>query len=906
MLPHKTFAALNSQKVFSARYVALLAYALTGFVSLTTAAGISYAGQPVPSAEQVAPALPSTATPASGDNQSAQSDKTAAPAEPAKEPAKPLLPDVELIVSGLVSSIDALEKSLERSQNDEADLARLRLEVDGFVDGAALSRNYFEPRLAAIRSQIETLGVLPEKDAAPEAPQVAAERARLASLSAELTGALRTSDLVEERAHQLGDQIQSIRQKLFTGRLLARSLSPVSPKTWKRAATEIPAGGRQIGMIVKSWMKAAKAQLPYLIALLIAVVGLYALLSTIVRRILTQRLDAPRTDQPSFFARAAVASWVAPVLALPAVAAVLVFGFGLNSLDLLVHELEQLAPTILTGLVIFISVSALARAVLAPNRPDWRLVNLADAPARTIARTLAWIAGLYGVDKVLTEVARLVFLPLPVTVLIAAISSLLIALLMVRLVRTPFEPQFVNLPSDPATTADADRPPAPLSRYTPRLLKLPLLAAAVLIIGAVLLGYVALGRFVVEQLIATGSIAALVLLVHLAIRALMGVPGSGVKPLQTILSERAGLSEEQGNAIVSALTLVFDATLALVALPIILLTWGYTILESWSWLKSAIFGFEVGQFKISFARILLAVLLFLALVFLTRLLQRWLKSGVLETAKIDHGIANSIHTAVGYAGFTMAALIAVSYGGLDITNFAIVAGALSVGIGFGLQSIVSNFVSGLILLVERPIKVGDWVSVKGQEGYVRRIAVRSTEIETSDRASLIVPNSDLITSTVTNWTHRNALGRVVIKVGVPYDSDPDRIRAVMQKVAQECQLIMQHPAPTVAFDDFGADALQFSLRAVIPDVSRAGAVQTDLRTRILKAFRTEGIDMSPNPAHDIYLRDLDGIKAIVARIMQERMQAAAEASQPASRPAEQTSPGASSLHPAAAAKPNKE
>ena len=861
--------------------------------------GAGIAGeQQSPAAELPATvAEPATKEPAKDASKEATKDA-------AKEPAKPLLPDVEVIVSGLVSSIDTLEKSLERADGDETNLARLRLEIDGFIDGTSLSRGYFEPRLGAIKSQIETLGPLPEKDAAPEAPQVAAERARLNTLSAELTGALRTSDLVEERAHQLGDKVQSARQKLFTGRLMARSLSPLSPQTWKRAVAEIPAGGRQVGMIARSWVKSASAQIPPLTLLLFAVCGVYALLRTIVQRILGQRLDAPRDDAPSFFARAAVASWVAPLLALPAVVAILIFGFGLNSLDLLLHELEQLAPTILTSFVVFIAVSALARAVLAPNRPAWRLVNLADAPARTVAKSLAWIAGLYGADRVLSELASLVFLPLPVTVLIAALSSLLIGFLLVRLVRTPFEPQFVAVTTDPAQAADADRPPMPVSRYAPRWLKLPVLAAAVVIIGAVALGYVALGRFVVEQLIAAGSILALVMLVHLAIRAMLGAPGSGVKPLQTILSERAGLNEDQGNAVVSGITLLLDAVLGLIALPVILLTWGYTILESWSWLKQAIFGFEVGQFKISFARIVLAILLFFALVFLTRLIQRWLKSGVLENSKIDHGIANSIHTAVGYAGFTLAALVAVSYGGLDITNFAIVAGALSVGIGFGLQSIVSNFVSGLILLVERPIKVGDWVSVKGQEGYVRRIAVRSTEIETSDRASLIVPNSDLITSTVTNWTHRNALGRVVIKVGVPYDSDPDRVREVLQGVAKDCTLIMQHPAPTVAFDDFGAESLQFSLRAVIPDVSRSGAVQTDLRTRILKAFRTEGIDMSPNPAHDIYLRDLDGVKVLLSRLMAERAaQQASDASAP--DPTDPAGTGPTPLR-TAAAKPSKD
>ena len=188
-----------------------------------------------------------------------------------------------------------------------------------------------------------------------------------------------------------------------------------------------------------------------------------------------------------------------------------------------------------------------------------------------------------------------------------------------------------------------------------------------------------------------------------------------------------------------------------------MLQWGFSGADIRDWFKSLFFGIEVGQFRISLARILLGIVLFIALLFATRLFQRWLREKALQQTRMDPGIVNSIDTVVGYVGIALAALLAVSYAGLDITNLAIVAGALSVGIGFGLQSIVNNFVSGLILLIERPIKVGDRIVVGDQQGLVRRISVRATEIETFDRASLIVPNSELITGRVLNWTHRNSL-----------------------------------------------------------------------------------------------------------------------------------------------------
>jgi small-conductance mechanosensitive channel len=194
---------------------------------------------------------------------------------------------------------------------------------------------------------------------------------------------------------------------------------------------------------------------------------------------------------------------------------------------------------------------------------------------------------------------------------------------------------------------------------------------------------------------------------------------------------------------------------------------------------------------------------------------------------------------------------------------AFIAGALSVGIGFGLQAIVSNFVSGLILLAERPIRVGDSIAVKGEEGWVRRIRVRATEIETFERAMVIVPNSELITGIVKNWTHTNTLGRVIVKIGVGYDSDPAQVRDLLLGIAQEHAQIVQTPPPRAFFVAFGDSTLDFELRCVIANVENGLAVKSDLHFAILTRFREAAIEI-PFPQREIRIRQDDGARSATA------------------------------------------
>lgn len=264
--------------------------------------------------------------------------------------------------------------------------------------------------------------------------------------------------------------------------------------------------------------------------------------------------------------------------------------------------------------------------------------------------------------------------------------------------------------------------------------------------------------------------------------------------------------------------------------------------------------FHLGDQGISLSFLLGLAILMIILVSAVGFARSFIKSQILARLGIDQGLQETLATAIGYALLVIGFLVALELVGIDLSTLAIIAGALSIGIGFGLQNIANNFVSGLIILIERPIKVGDRIEVGSVHGRVVRISARSTAVRTNDNIDIIVPNSELISDRVTNWSQKDTRVRFRVPVGVSYGTDVDRAMEIMEKAAREVPEVLASPAPSARFISFGDSSLNLELRIWTQKrLHRPGLILSDVNRAIYKSFLEHGIQI-PFPQADVHIR----------------------------------------------------
>ena len=729
---------------------------------------------------------------------------------------------------GWISTADRAESVIEANRASIASLEKLHLEINGYRDDFNHARNANADRIQTLENQVEALGTKPE-DGASEPDDIANLRSHLDSQLDSLRVPRIISQEAYSRANGLINEIDQIIRDRQKNELLERGPSPLNPVHWSPAWIDVSESARSLfnetaenvrSDVFKEQIQDRGIQILILVAIA-SVLILYG-----------GRWSEKGGDYLRKFGGAGCGVWTFIVsllrILLPWVGVVL-----------LVESVAQTGVLGLRGSFLFQEIPYWAAIIFYFNwigRQVFFMGRARDFERLSVARIreLRIYIDLLAVMLILNEMVALfqqienvsdatrAVVGFPIIVL----SSLL--LLCIGRVRQPVN----EVEDDEVLTAGA----AGFSHV------IGLIRRILFLLGIVAPLLAAIGFINAAEGIVFPTIKTLILIAALVI-------------FQRFLAMVYGWIMGQGEAAQDSLfSVLVGFMLVILSLPILALHWGAResdLREAWS---RVLQGFDIGGITISPSNFLTFVAVFAIGYMLTRLLQGGLRNSLLPKTGIDPGGQNAIVAGTGYVGVLVAALSAIMVAGFDLSSLAIVAGALSVGIGFGLQTIVSNFVSGIILLVERPISKGDWIDVNGMMGYVRDISVRSTRIETFDRMDVIIPNSDLISGVVTNYTRGNTIGRVIVPVGVAYGTDTRRVETILQEIVNAHPMVLANPAPKVVFQGFGADSLDFEIRAILRDVNWVLSVRSDMNHEINRRFVEQGIEI-PFAQRDVWLRN---------------------------------------------------
>ncbi len=729
-------------------------------------------------------------------------------------------------------------------------------------ESAQEARERAEQEFAKRNNLLQALGPPPGEGEPPESDAITAKRNVISQQISRYDSQVKQTNVILARADNLLERIADVEYGTLARLLSKRSPPPLSSGILTDAVIQLPERLQGLGHEVASWwsqkdfMPERGTRVTLLLVVSITILAAW----WVARYWLIRRYGRdPKVHGPTPHRQlvATLVESVARVL-LP-VLAVLLLTFTVLTILILGHELRIIVNRLAIAALQFVIITGLSAVTLAPHRPHWRMTRFTDQAAIQLDRALWIFAGTaFLVHMVMTVSGVVMVEPLLITWLaeirapaelsaVVGMAALLVLGTLLLNVLRPSNWRFMDADTDPPATC----PPAAAYRLLFNLARGGLIVSII----AGVLGYLNFGLFVSKRIVWTLALLGVAWLIHGLVAAGTKLATSEANAVGAWVRQRLGLGDAGGARLVFWIVLLADVVLFFAVSMATLLIWGMPWTEVRPIFRNLANGVEIGDFAFSIFNIAVAIIVFVALAIGIRLLQRLLSNRILVQTSLDIGVRDALTSGVGYAGIVLAVLVTFSVLGLNISQLAIIFGALSVGIGFGLQHTVNNFVSGLILLIQRPIKAGDWIVIGNNEGYVKRINVISTEIQTFDNASLIVPNSNLVTTEVMNWMHKSKVGRVIIPVGVSYGSDPELVREVLFKCADENPDVLSRPVPQVIFREFGNSSLDFELRFYIRDIDRRLRTASDLRFAIKKAFDETGIEI-PFPQRDVHIRDV--------------------------------------------------
>ena len=759
--------------------------------------------------------------------------------------------------------LEEIEKSIRKKQFTRQsldDAAAFLTQQEIVIEFAAKG---IEKNSKYVQDALNALGPEPA-EGENEDPAIAEMRSKYTAVMNNYKNRLIEANLLKTEMARLNSIISEARSRIIIGNLVAEQNVLIAPHNFFTAIGDAAVFFWEIAISPVEWYRGLSAEERENVYhggwYVLLILGLALSFGLFLRRYIINKWGYGHTeDYPRYGQKIVVA--VITAIAYGVIPSLLIGGcllWQLTNETLTQSKFGVVLANVLYYSLYVTLIRALARVTLAPWNGRWRLFNISDERAERVfaATTLSLI--LLGAVGCIRQIAAYFEASEALTLLLEvagdAIKAFVIILMTSRILGRIRNRGAGDEENEEESRGDgtvgtgttkgavgsaaallADDEPENMSLSSKIIVFTTIFA--VLTFGISLFGYPELATFIFNRFIASVLFIGAFVIVRRFISDLLR--RSIVFWIKTFKLRKQLLSKA-------------DFLMTLLVTPLLVLFLIYSLLTLWGMpgafmlqaVKKLVFGFKVGGINISLISIVTGLLVFLISLTLVKMMKNRLSNNLLNRINMDEGIKHSLISGFSFTGFIISAILAIVAMGVDLSNLAVIAGALSVGIGFGLQDVIKNLVSGIILLFERPFKVGDWVLIGGEEGKIKQINIRSTEVETFNKASVIIPNATLISSSLTNLTHGNNWQRQTIAVGVSYDSDAEQVTKLLLECARSCKKVMKVPAPYVLFKNFGESSLDFELRIYVSDIWSGWSAGSDVRYEILRRFREANINIA--------------------------------------------------------------
>lgn len=725
-------------------------------------------------------------------------------------------------------------------------------QAQALKDRAAAVKQSANDQVSALQTQLQLVDARvaqlgPVTPGVVEAPDIQAQRKLLAQQRSTVDSAIKRGKLLATEADQLNNEIAQNQADVFSEQMSQRVASPLSGQFWGPLIRSVPRDSRRFSGFLSAEARAVlqgmksggmpAAVLGLLVGFVLIGPARLALRSA-GRRYVIERVPGSRIRRSTLALWLAVVGTLLPTLAVAAALA------GLRAGDMLAPVWDQQSTGFQRYTFVAALIFALGGALLQRRQPSWRLIAISDDSAHSLRPLTFAAAAVTMAGAVILLVCNGMGASGPLQAAADAATTLLyIALVMGILVsgaRARAHAHAVRVEAGEVVEESG-------GQSVMAFLSLAAWGVLILSVISLLTGYIAFALFLARFMVWMAVVASALYLLLIAVDDICNAVFDREGRLADTFSQGFGIRRSLIDQFGVALSAVLRVLLILLALGMVSRPFGSNVSSIFDQIGQIAQGVTIGSVTISPGAILRAVAVLAVGLFMVRGLQRWLTGRYLPATDLDSGAQNSIAMVVRYTGLILVVLWTLASLGIGVERIALLLSALSVGIGFGLQAITQNFVSGLILLAERPVKIGDWVKIGDQEGDVKRISVRATEIQISDRSTLIVPNSELITKSIVNKTLSDPLGRIQLQFSVPLGSDVEQVRSIVMATYAAQPAVLDDPKPSLFIDTIVDGRVNFNGFAFVGSPRLVYATRSEIWFSLLSQLPEAGIELGTTP-----------------------------------------------------------